>query len=121
MAKPVKLPPVASIAGKFLTSKPHISAAELNAASKNIESASLRGWIHRKPKQLNKSLTFVNIRDCKGYVVQIVDKNTPSLFKNLKPDSTVSVDIRKDGNDYETTGLQIVGSANLIPGQLQAE
>lgn len=121
MAKPVKLPPVASIAGKFLTSKPHISAAELNAASKNIESASLRGWIHRKPKQLNKSLTFVNIRDCKGDVVQIVDKNTPSLFKNLKPDSTVSVDIRKDGNDYETTGLQIVGSANLIPGQLQAE
>lgn len=121
MAKPVRLPPVASIAGKFLAPKPHISAAELNSASSNVDSASIRGWIHRKPKQLNKSLTFVNIRDCKGDVVQIVDKNTPSLFKNLKPDSTVSVDIKKDGTDFETTGLQVVGSANLIPGQLQAE
>lgn len=80
----------------------------------------ISGWLHTKPRKFNKALTFVSIRDSRGDVTNLVDKNNPGLFKNLKPDSTITVEVikRENTTDIECENLHILNKANLIPGEL---
>lgn len=117
MPKPATLPSGAAIASKFRV-VPNATISNLEAGA---SSAFVQGWLHRKPQKFNKSLTFAKIRDAQGKVMQLVDKNQPSLFKSLKPDSTVSVEVQQNGSDWECQSLKVLGAANLVPGELQAE
>lgn len=115
------LPPLAAIASKFNWPKSSSTVKSLLNHTNTQEALYIKGWLQRKPKRMSKNLTFAQVRDTKGDTVQIVDRNTPSLFRNLKPDSTFTVKLAKEGKDLVCQSLHLLGEANVVPGELQAE
>lgn len=111
-------PNYARIAQSLLAPRPNISVSEL--LTQKPGKYVISGWVHGKPKKLSKSLTFLKLRDSYGKIMQIVDRNTPALCKNMKPDTTLTLEVAKpslDG-DVECTNLTVLNPANLVPGEL---
>lgn len=117
-------PPAAQIAEKFLFPRATTTAAQI-LAGKAPQKIVLNGWIDRKPKQLSKTLTFAKLRDASGEVVQLVDTSSPSRLKNLKPDSTISVEgileHSPEGVDVKVADIKVLNRANIVPSQLVGE
>lgn len=120
MAK-AHLPSFEALASKFNWPKSNSTVKSLLTDLNTQNALCIQGWLQRKPKKLSKNLTFAQVRDIKGEIIQVVDRNTPSLFKNLKPDSTFTVEVAKEGTDIVCKNLYLLSEANFIPGELQAE
>lgn len=118
------LPPIAQVAEKFIFPRATASVAQALGA-KQAQPLVLTGWIDRKPKQISKSLTFARLRDGSGKTIQLVDTASPSQLKNLKPDSTISVEgeleIKSGGVDLKVGSLKVLNRANIVPSQLISE
>ncbi|PRT56353.1 Aspartate--tRNA ligase, mitochondrial [Wickerhamiella sorbophila] len=118
------LPPIAQVAEKFVFPRATTTVAKALAA-KQAQTITLTGWIDRKPKQISKSLTFARLRDGSGKIIQLVDTNSPSQLKSLKPDSTISVEgeieVKSNGVDLKVASLKVLNRANIVPSQLISE
>lgn len=117
------LPPIQHVLNKFHFPRPSNTVRQL-LASKPSGRFRVNGWIHRKPKQLSKNLTFAQLRDVEGNIIQLVDKQSPSRLKVLRPDSTVSIDgllvpnSLGERSEIEVIEVQVLNQANVVPSQL---
>lgn len=89
---------------------------EASALELNQKKVTLQGWIHKKPRKVSKNLTFASLRDTNGDIIQLVDSNSPSLLRSMKPESAVSVQgvVAKQRTDKEGVFDLLVSSSTVL-------
>lgn len=118
----MKLPNLKQVSSQFVFPRATHSVKQLLSEKPNGEVV-LNGWLHRKPKKMSKNLTFAQLRDPTGQIIQLVDSNSPSILKELqlKPDSIISVKGSLSDGELKIHTAQALNKANVVPSQLSSE
>ncbi|KAG5360613.1 Aspartate--tRNA ligase [Yarrowia sp. B02] len=93
----VKFPAAETVVPKFSLPKCELthSVGSLGKPTPTMkqgeEKIRLHGWIHKKPRKVSKNLVFASLRDHNGDIIQLVDSNSPSIIRSMKPESAVMV------------------------------
>lgn len=125
----VNLKTLPEILSKFQFSRPTSVVSSLTG---ELNDCSMAGFINKKAKKLSKTLTFGSLRDVNGDVIQLVDYNSPSLIRNIMPESSVlvqgKISKKQDGStspgtsdlEFQVESVQVLNEASMIGSQLDA-
>ncbi|KAG5370176.1 Aspartate--tRNA ligase [Yarrowia sp. C11] len=116
----VKFPAAETVVTKFSFPGRTHSISSLLTEAPTLETSqrkvTLQGWIHKKPRKVSKNLTFASLRDTNGDIIQLVDSNSPSVLRSMKPESAVVVEgvVAKQRTDKEGVFDLVVSSSSVL-------
>lgn len=116
----VTFPAAETVVTKFsFPPRTHSITSLLNDAptlEQSQKKVTLQGWIHKKPRKVSKNLTFASLRDTNGDIIQLVDSNSPSVLRSMKPESAVVVEgvVAKQRTDKEGVFDLVVSSSSVL-------
>lgn len=116
----LEFPAAETVVTKFsFPDRTHSITSLLNDAptlEQSQKRVTLQGWIHKKPRKVSKNLTFASLRDTNGDIIQLVDSNSPSVLRSMKPESAVVVEgvVAKQRTDKEGVFDLVVSSSSVL-------
>lgn len=116
----ITFPAAETVVSKFsFPGRTHSITSLLNDAptlEQSQKKVTLQGWIHKKPRKVSKNLTFASLRDTNGDIIQLVDSNSPSILRSMKPESAVVVEgvVAKQRTEKEGVFDLVVSSSSVL-------